>query len=419
MLNPEVHARLAEHAQSFQQAQPFRHVAIDNFLRPEIAEAMLRAFPGFEAQFALNEMGQIGGKAVREQVRDLPAPYPALDGWLQSADFLDTMSAITGIPELLYDPDYVGGGTHENVQGQCLDMHIDFNYHPRNRQHRRLNLIIYLNHQWQDDWGGCIELAEDPWDPHNRNRKALAPLFNRAVIFETTESSWHGFSRIHLPADQQQLSRRSFAIYLYSRERPAAQTAASHATVYVPDVRPPHLQPGHLLNENDVAELDARFANALGQLRYLYQREQAFSRQIDALHQAVHEARAAARLDLLGFARQLGAAAGFWSDSWAARAAQIQLELTAPCRAAVARVWVPEALADGFELRIDCDQHSCVFRPGSGRVSELRLPLRGRAGDRLTIGFAANQDWVPSQGGGSSDDRALAFRLLDLTLQHD
>lgn len=419
MLNPLVRTKLTGYAEAFAQATPFRHVVIDDFLLPAVAEDLLQAFPGFADQFALNEMGQVGGKAVRERVRDLRAPYPALDAWLQTADFLQTATAITGIADLCYDPDYVGGGTHENIDGQSLDMHIDFNFHPGTRQHRRLNLIIYLNHEWDEAWGGSIELAEDPWDVDNRNRRLVRPLFNRAVIFETTECSWHGFSRIKLPADRKHLSRRSFAIYLYTRERPPEQTAPSHATVYVPEARPPHLLAGHALTERDQMELDNRFAAARGQLRYLYEREKAFARQIENLEYALREARAAARLEILGFARQVGAAEGFWPDSWSPRAAQFTLELVADCRGAIARIWVPEALGSGFELHIDCNDASTVFRLRGGRVSELRLPLRARAGEQATIRFRANQDWIPGEAGSSSDQRALAFRLLDLTLQHE
>ena len=255
MLNPAVRAALVRHADAFRDARPFRHVVIDDFFEPAVAQALLQSFPGFDAKFALNEMGQVGGKAVREHVRELPEPYPQLDAWLQTPDFLGSVATITGIPDLLYDADYIGGGTHENVDGQGLDMHIDFNYHPGNRTHRRLNLIVYLNPEWEEAWGGCIELAEDPWNPHNRNKTAVLPLFNRAVIFETNERSWHGFSRITLPEDKRALSRKSIALYFYTQERPQEELADTHSTIYVDRPLPERFAEGRSLDAEDVQEL--------------------------------------------------------------------------------------------------------------------------------------------------------------------
>ena len=418
MLNPAVRAALVRHADAFRDARPFRHVVIDDFFEPAFAQALLQSFPGFDAKFALNEMGQVGGKAVREHVRELPEPYPQLDAWLQTPDFLGSVATITGIPDLLYDADYIGGGTHENVDGQGLDMHIDFNYHPGNRSHRRLNLIVYLNPEWEAAWGGCIELAEDPWNPHNRNKTAVLPLFNRAVIFETNERSWHGFPRITLPEGKKSISRRSFAIYLYTKERPVEETAPAHATVYVPEPRPDHLVTGHVLTQDDVRELDRRFAGARGQLHFLYEREKDVSRQFEAYEYALNEARAAAKLDVLGYARQIGAPRGFWPDAWASRDAALTLELAEPCKSAVARVWVPDALADGIELVVDIDGQRATHHLRAGRVCELALPLKAKAGAQVTLRFEADRDWRPSSSGDSGDTRPLSFRLIDLRLQH-
>ncbi len=419
MLNPAVRQSLRQFAEEFRDAAPFRHVIIDDFLDPEVAEGMLRSFPGFDAKYALNEMGQVGGKAVREAVCDLPEPYPQLDRWIQSRDFLDAVEELTGIPDLLYDPHYFGGGTHENVDGQSLDMHIDFNYHPGDRSHRRLNLIVYLNPEWEASWGGCIEFAEDPWDPGNRNRKQVLPLSNRCVLFETTERSWHGFKRIHLPDERKGLSRRSFAIYLYTRERAAIETAPAHATVYVPDARPQHLLPGHVLTQIDLDHIDQCLGSANGQLKFLYEREKDFSAQIAGLQHVLADARAAARIDVLGYARQIGAPRGVWPDGWASRVSAVTLRMERACRSAVLRVWVPETLAEGFELAISIDAVAQMHRLRAGRVCEVKLPLRAGPGGEVSLQFAANMDWIPSSDGVSGDTRALAFRLLDLTLSHD
>jgi hypothetical protein len=221
-----------------------------------------------------------------------------------------------------------------------------------------------------------------------------------------------------LPEGKKAISRRSFAIYLYTNERPVEETAPAHATVYVPEPRPDHLVVGHSLTVEDVRELDRRFAGARGQLHFLYEREKDVSRQFEAYEYALNEARAAAKLDVLGYARQIGAPRGFWPDAWASRDAALTLEFVESCKSAVARVWVPDALADGIDVVVDIDGQRTTHHLRAGRVCELALPVKARAGEQVTIGFMTDRDWQPSSSGTSGDSRALVFRLIDLRLQH-
>lgn len=271
LVAPHVFAEADGSRERFLAAQPFRHCAIDNFLNPEFADTLLAQFPVFERGNFLNEDGIAGGKSTVESLHALGAAWRALDACIQSAAFLDLIGRITGIPDLLYDPDYFGGGTHENRHGQGLDSHIDFNYHPNTGWHRRLNLIVYLNHEWRDDWGGSLELHRDPYDPEVDDVVRITPAFNRCVIFETTEHSWHGFPTITLPPDKTALTRKSVALYFYTRERPAAETASRHSTVYVDRPLPAHLQqPGRVLSERDVADLHDLLSRRDGHNRRLY-----------------------------------------------------------------------------------------------------------------------------------------------------
>src|SRR6185437_6954069 len=86
--------------------------------------------------------------------------------------------------------------------------------------------------------------------------KSFSPLFNRAVIFETNEYSWHGFPKINLPADKQHLSRKSISIYLYTRTRPAGEAVPEHGTFYVQRPLPAHLRPGHMLTQMDIDDIN-------------------------------------------------------------------------------------------------------------------------------------------------------------------
>ena len=146
-IDPSVLARVGELARAFESARPFRHVTIPSFLRKDLCEELLGGFPGFEARHALNEMGEVGGKAVRMDVRDLGHAYRELDDYLQTPEFLDFVSRVTGIPDLLYDPDYIGGGTHENRHGQGLDAHVDSAVGlPSGATRRALGIGSALNH---------------------------------------------------------------------------------------------------------------------------------------------------------------------------------------------------------------------------------------------------------------------------------
>lgn len=262
-------AELDRHRDAFAGAVPFRHVVIDGFLDRRFAEALLAQFPDFDKGNANNENREKGGKSVVEAVRRLGPAYQRLDDSIQGADFLAAIGHVTGIDALLYDPYYLGGGTHNNRHGQGLDAHVDFNYHPVEEWHRRLNLIVYLNHEWPEQWGGHLELHSDPRRNDNRVTR-IAPLFNRAVLFETNEVSWHGFPLIDLPEAQRDATRKSVALYFYTRERPAEETVGKHTTVYVDTPLPPHLAEGHVLTAGDVHELKGLLARRDRHVQRLY-----------------------------------------------------------------------------------------------------------------------------------------------------
>ncbi len=253
----------------FLAAQPFRHVVIENFLDGGFAQRLLDEFPAFEQGNRVGDDGRPGGKSTVERMGALGAGYRELDSAIQSREFLELVGAITGIDDLLYDPFYLGGGTHENRAGQLLQAHIDFNYHPSERWHRRLNLIVYLNHDWNEAWGGNLELWRDPYADATPAAR-IAPAFNRCVIFETTEHSWHGFDTITLPPEQAQRSRKSVALYFYTRERPVGETAGKHSTHYVNRQLSARFAPGHTLTAADVAELRELIAHRDNRLQQLF-----------------------------------------------------------------------------------------------------------------------------------------------------
>jgi hypothetical protein len=135
----------AAYRESFQTAQPFKHVCIDEFFTGKAAEALLRDFPPFDREFARNEFGEYGGKAVISEIQHISRFYAEIYRYLLSPEFLTAMSVVTGIEDLHGDPTLFGGGTHENINGQELDCHVDFNFQLEGGFHRRANLLLYLN----------------------------------------------------------------------------------------------------------------------------------------------------------------------------------------------------------------------------------------------------------------------------------
>lgn len=139
--------------------------------------------------------------------------------WGPATDrYYDKLRQLTGwIGELFrfsgLEVDTYGGGWHAIPPGGHLDMHVDFNRHPDGR-HRRVNVLTYLNRDWEDD-GGHIILGDPP-------EAAVAPEFGVTVMFPTDDRSWHGHPK---PASRW---RFSIAGYLYDRTDPGAP----HSTVW-------------------------------------------------------------------------------------------------------------------------------------------------------------------------------------------
>lgn len=256
---------------AFQHALPFKHVVIDNFLTKAAAESLLADFPTFDERKAINEHGEVGRKAVVEAVMGVSRFYNEFYDYINSKPFLESMSQLTGVPDLIADATLFGGGTHENLEGQGLDVHIDFNIDERRMLHRRINLLVYLNKEWEEAWGGAIELHSNPWYPETDVVHSFLPLFNRALIFETNEYSWHGFKRIVLPQGRKHLSRKSFSIYLYTKDRPVDEIVAPHTTFYVPAALPPTVAAGATLSASDVREIRIALQSRDGLIR-MYQK---------------------------------------------------------------------------------------------------------------------------------------------------
>lgn len=288
MISTECRRQAAVYRDRFATARPFPHVVIDGFFDVEVAERLLADFPAFERRNAVNEFGEVGRKATVPAIARISPAYAGVFDFLASGEFLGFVSELTGIPDLVHDAEMFGGGTHENLEGQELDPHVDFNFLRDLGLHRRLNLLLYLNKEWDDEWGGSLELHSNPRRPEENQVRVITPLFNRGVIFETSERSWHGFRRIRLPEGRKHLSRKLLSVYLYTRERPADQRVPPHGTFYVQRPLPAQLVPGRSLSAEDIGEVEALLTRRDEWIEFYQRKELEDSRTIEERSRWAH-----------------------------------------------------------------------------------------------------------------------------------
>lgn len=226
----ELHALGRARNEEYMKADPFPHIYFDNFFNPEMLQKVLDEFPDLKAKPMLeyDEPGQVK-KATQGEYR-FGEYTKAFAHFLNSQPFLEFLAHLTGIWTVLPDPYFEGGGFHEILPGGYLKIHADFNKHRWSKLDRRLNVLVYLNKEWDEEWGGHFEL----WDREMKGcRQKLLPIFNRMAIFSTTDFSYHGHpDPLRCPPDR---SRKSFALYFYTNGRPEEEVnhgLEDHSTLF-------------------------------------------------------------------------------------------------------------------------------------------------------------------------------------------
>jgi len=216
-----------KYSEAYLQAKPFPYIVIDNFLPESLLDDVLNEFP---------KAGNIDWQKFETTAeKKLASKHELQMGettrlllyQLNSSTFINFLETLTGIDGIIPDPHFVGGGLHQIERGGYLKMHVDFNQHSKLRLDRRLNLILYLNKNWKEEYGGHLEL----WDKDITHcEKKILPLFNRFVLFNTTEFSYHGHPEpLTCPEGQ---TRKSLALYYYTNGRPDEETSNGHSTVF-------------------------------------------------------------------------------------------------------------------------------------------------------------------------------------------
>lgn len=226
-------AQVAEfEAERYQTAEPFPSISFKNFFNPDFLSEVLDEFPDLSKKDALKFNSHNEKKLAGKGESAFGDKTKVLMHYLNSQPFLEFLQTLTGIEEpLIGDPYFEGGGQHEIKPGGLLKLHADFNKHTFLKLDRRINVLVYLNKDWKEEYGGHFEL----WDVNMEGcvRKFL-PEFNTMAIFSTTDFSYHGHPNpLTCPPDR---SRKSLALYYYSNGRPAHEInkgLEDHNTLFV------------------------------------------------------------------------------------------------------------------------------------------------------------------------------------------
>jgi len=227
LLSPaEARAAATPHSETFRGRKPFPYGGYDDFLAPEILERVkdeLKVLPEVETSFD-RPQERLKTSYIPER---LPEYTRRLFYALNSRPVLAFLEELTGIKRLIPDPYFAGGGIHVVHNGGHLDIHADFNHHALLNLERRVNMLIYLNKDWKEEYGGSFEVWNDDM---TAKVEGFVPLFNRMCIFNTSSTSWHGNPEPVSHPDGQ--PRMSIALYYYTATWDA--TRKSHTTLFKP-----------------------------------------------------------------------------------------------------------------------------------------------------------------------------------------
>ena len=190
------------------EAKPFPYIAIDDFFPDDIVNEVLKDFSIDDGAWRIT---LINVQYKKLEVETFAPASDFLISHMKSSAFVSFLEELTQIPGLVPDPHYFGSGLHQTLPGGHLGIHLDYNFNERIQMWRRINVFLYFNKGWEDAWGGHLEL----WDADMTHPMvAIAPLFNRLVVFEASEHSWHGHpDPLRCPENE---SRKSIAMYYYT-----------------------------------------------------------------------------------------------------------------------------------------------------------------------------------------------------------
>jgi Rps23 Pro-64 3,4-dihydroxylase Tpa1-like proline 4-hydroxylase len=209
---------------------PFPNISFENFFDEVTLDEILKEFPDLQSKADYNFKNANENKLATKGEYKLSNNAREFIRFLNSQVFLDFLSNLTGIENLIPDPYLAGGGYHELKPGGFLKIHSDFNKHPSTHLDRRINVLVYLNKNWKSEYGGQFELWNETM---TECVKKIEPNFNTMAIFSTTSKSYHGNPEIIKCDDGN--SRKSIAMYYYTNGRPIHEVEEfleDHSTIF-------------------------------------------------------------------------------------------------------------------------------------------------------------------------------------------
>jgi len=221
-LNLRFHPR--DYVWDYRNASPVPWIALDNFLPQHLFDVVSQEYHNIPdhhwTHFTRN------GSFMRETKSwSHSGVLQTLAHCFNSGPFLDWLEALTGINKIISDPHYIGAGVSVTPTGQSLKLHTDFNWNDELALNRCLSLILYINSDWQESWGGNLEF----WDFERKTLlHRIAPYANRLLIWNYDEKLVHGYPQpIQCPEDNPRITLRIF--YYQSNATPLSKP---HRSLY-------------------------------------------------------------------------------------------------------------------------------------------------------------------------------------------
>ena len=146
---------------------PFPYMVIDNFLPTHIAESLSEEFPDYNDDIWFNYNNRIEHKKLLSDWRKFPSLTYQVFSFFNSQWMVKTLSNLVNTT-LIEDQGLHGGGWHIHSNGGKLNPHLDYSMHPMLNLQRKLNLIVYLSKDWEENYGGHFGL----WDEHPNELRA-------------------------------------------------------------------------------------------------------------------------------------------------------------------------------------------------------------------------------------------------------